>query len=53
MSGLEIIDTPEKVEFDEVSESVHKKVTQEICNRATEKTGNTDNQGVIGFREVV
>lgn len=26
-----------KVEFDEVSESVHKKVTREICNRAKEE----------------
>lgn len=26
-----------KVEFDEVSESVHKKVAQEICNRAKEE----------------
>lgn len=26
-----------KVEFDEVSESVHKKVTQKICNQAKEE----------------
>ena len=26
-----------KVEFDEVSESVHKKVAQEICNQAKEE----------------
>lgn len=26
-----------KIEFDEVSESVHKKVTQEICERVKEE----------------
>ena len=34
-----------KIEFDEVSESVHQKVTQEICNRAKEEVeqqGNHD-----------
>ena len=32
-----------KVEFDEVSESVHKKVAQEICNQAKEEVEQQEN----------
>lgn len=33
-----------KVEFDEVSESVHQKVTQEICGRIQEEIQGEDNR---------
>lgn len=33
-----------KVEFDEVSESVHQKVTQEICRRMQEEIQDEDNR---------
>lgn len=33
-----------KIEFNEVSESVHKKVTQEICNRAKEERENENSK---------
>ena len=33
-----------KVEFDEVSESVHQKVTQEICGRIQEEIQDEDNR---------
>ena len=32
-----------KVEFDEISESVHKKVTQEICRRVQDEIQDEDN----------
>lgn len=33
-----------KVEFNEVSESVHQKVTQEICGRMQEEIQDEDNR---------